>query len=156
MTGLRQYLLTLLCAAAICSILPHFSGKTGKRILRLVCGVFLTVTMIAPILRVDLELIWEAIPSQRISEDISIQGQIQARESMASIIKSETEAYILDKAKQLGLMLSATVLLSQDDIPIPVGAVLDGAATKEQKNRIAEILARDLGIPKEALQWTSD
>ena len=53
MAAFRQYILTVLCGAMICAVAPLFAGE-GKKPLRLICGVFLTVTVVAPILRIDL------------------------------------------------------------------------------------------------------
>lgn len=155
MTELRQYLLSVICVCLICAILPMFAGSTGKQILRLICGVFLTVTVVSPILRVEVEPLLESLLPQQTREEIVSQGQTHARDSMAAIIKSETEAYILDKARLLGLELSVTVLLGPDEIPVPEGAILEGTASQEQKAQLAEILTVDLGIPKEAQKWIS-
>jgi len=139
----------------ICAILPRLTGSTGKQILRLICGVFLTVTVVAPVLNVDLEPVLESLFPQQSREKVTVQGQVQARDAMAAIIKSETEAYILDKARLLGMELSVHVLLGEEEIPVPEGTVLEGVATQEQKTKLSEILTKDLGIPKEAQQWIS-
>ena len=152
MAAFRQYILTVLCGAMICAVAPLFVGE-GKKPLRLICGVFLTVTVVAPILRIDLgEILTEVLPDQTQFQQPAEEGASMARDSIAQSIKASLEAYILDKAQVPDL--SVSVLLSEDDLPTPVGVELRGTVSEEERQRLTKIITEDLGIPEEAQRWT--
>ena len=57
MDGIRQYLLSVTGAAIICSILMSILGKKGmySSVIRMLCGLFMAVTMISPVMRIHLK-----------------------------------------------------------------------------------------------------
>lgn len=151
MTGLRQYLLTILCCCGICCILPLFADGVGKKLLRLICGVFLTGMIVGPIARVDVQSLLSGMLPEVSAADTS--GETMARNAMAAIIKQKCEAYILDKAEALGLHLSVTVLLGSGDLPVPEGIRISGEAAPDKRLQLSAMLTEDMGIPEEAQQW---
>ena len=54
------------------------------------------------------------------AEDAAAMGENLARDSMADIIKEETEAYILDKAADLHANLRVEVTVGEDNLPAAV------------------------------------
>ena len=70
---------------------------------------------------------------------------------MASIIAEQTEAYILDKAGELGLEVTVRVETRTEGngIPVPWSAELTGA----QSEALASALETELGIPAERQVW---
>jgi len=155
MTIFRQYLMSVICVSLLCAVIPIFVGDGGKRILRLICSIVLTVSVVGPILRIDPEPFMETTISDEEAQEISHRGKQLASEAVAAIIKEETEAYILDKARLLGLRLQAEVYLESEELPVPAGVTLYGVATRDQKAQLEEVLSGELGIPKEAQQWIS-
>ena len=85
---------------------------------------------------------------------IASEGERYSVEAMAAVIKSRTEAYILDKGTQLGVSLDVQVELSQDPIPVPVRVRLKGNVSPYAKSRLQQILAKELGISKGDQIWT--
>lgn len=151
---LRQYILRIICCALICGLLPPLVGKTSKKILRLACGIVMTVTVLRPLLSIDPETIWEKLIPDISSAEAAVQtGQEMAEKSMSDIIMTHCQAYILDKAAGLGLSLQVHVTLSGDDIPIPLGVRLTGEWTQNQRAQLSGLITRELGIPEEAQQW---
>lgn len=124
-----------------------------KAVLKLLCGIFLAVTMIRPLVGLDWERELSALlpdsPASLVAE-----GERMARSSMEEIIKARSEAYILDKATSLHCPLRVEVILSRDGALIPVAAVLAGTVSPYAKGQLELILQKELGIPKESLQWT--
>lgn len=78
-------------------------------------------------------------------------GENLARDSMADIIKEETEAYILDKAADLHANLHVEVTVGEDSLPMAV--TLSGEASPYARRQIQAIIANDLGISKENQKW---
>ena len=79
--------------------------------------------------------------------------EIANRDLLARIIQEKTEAYILDKAGQLGLQLQAEVSVSETEEPVPWAVVLSGEVKPDQKRRLEAILEQELGIARENQQW---
>lgn len=76
-----------------------------------------------------------------------------SRNASAVIIKEETEAYIQDKAEELGAQIRAEITLSEDDFPIPVSVVIRGSPAEHIRGRLQRILETDVGIEKENITW---
>ena len=151
---MKQYFLSVICSAILCGIVTGFLEKKGAsgKILKLICGAFLTFTVIRPI--ADVRLDEFSFFTDQIMEDAAYAselGENRSREAMASIIKLETEAYILDKASLWEEELTVTVTL--DEELIPCGAVLTGVLPKSKMAEVERILEEDLGIPKEEQIW---
>ncbi len=156
MESLRQYVISVTAAALICGILTGLvkKGAAGE-LIRMLCGLMLAFTVLYPISGLDLEsLTLDLLPSAREGESLAAQGEKITRQSMADIIKSDTEAYILDKAAALEVNLTAEVSLSEDDVPVPVGVILSGAVSPYARSQLTNVIERDLGIPKEKQLWT--
>jgi len=155
MGPMAEYILSVVCASILCAILTGLTGEKGTTasIRKMVCGVFLCFTVIAPLGRLRLEDLLNPITDIRQEAlETAAMGQALYRESLAQVITEQTEAYILDKAKALGLTLTVTV--HTDESGKPRGAVLSGNAGQAQREALSEILESDLGIPKERQIWS--
>lgn len=156
MEGVREYLLTVTCAALLCGILCAMVDEkhNGGALVKLLCGVFMSLTMILPLSRVSLERIdldrWEI---RQEGESAAEAGLEYARQAKMQIIKSQTEAYILDKASLYELNLTVDVTVSPGDIPVPQAVVLRGRVSPYAKRQMQRMLETELGIPKENQQW---
>lgn len=85
------------------------------------------------------------------AEDAAAMGENLARDSMADIIKEETEAYILDKAADLHANLRVEVAVGEDNLPAAV--TISGEASPYARRQIQAMIANDLGISKENQKW---
>lgn len=156
MEGVREYLLTVTCAALLCGILCTLADEkqTGGALVKLLCGVFLSLTMILPLPRVRLTQInlsdWEI---GREGEAAAETGLEYARQAKMQIIKTKTEAYILDKASLYELNLTVEVTVSDGDTPVPEAVVLRGQVSPYAKGQLQRMMETELGIPKEKQRW---
>lgn len=154
MTGIGGQILTVLCGAMIVSILGNFAdGSTGK-ILKLLGGVFLSLTIMGSFLKLDFDLL-ENLPVAYFDESdaVAAQGEKTAQEAMGTIIKEETETYILDKAKVLNAQIQVEVTLDHSVIPVPHSVRIFGDLSGKNRDVLEEILESELNIPKERQQW---
>lgn len=159
MENIREYILSVTCAAVLCAVLGSFFEKKGTvgTLLKLISGLFLAFTVIRPVLKVDLTDLTSIL--QAYTEDAeaaAAMGEIYAREELSAVIKSEAESYILDKASSLGAELTANVTLSDDDIPLPAAVTLAGDISPYAKTVLSAQIEENLGIPKEDQQWTGE
>lgn len=156
MDSIRQYLLSVAAAAIICGIAIGLSGKKSaySTIVKMLTGLILAVTVIAPLANMKLMDFSDYIDGLSIeADDAVLEGEIMAREATASIIKSNIEAYILDKAASMDLNIEVEVTLSSTSPPGPSAVLITGAVSPYSKEVLMQYIATDLGIPKENQAW---
>lgn len=156
MQQLGQYVVTLTASAIICGILLSFFSEGPLRMqLQVVCGVFLTVTALAPLTRISLPDLTGASQAY-LSEGqlLAVRGEKLARDEMLGRIKQATETYILDKAASMGAVVRPEVEL--DDAGNPVSVSLQGSCSAGQRQQLGAAITNDLGIPEEDQQWTGE
>lgn len=155
MESLRLYLQSILASALVCSVILMFPlSGTAKEITRLICGLVMSISVITPLRDYD----FTALPNSvfDISFDantLTEEGKDSARNAMAQIIKTEAETYIQNKAAELGVDLSATIRIREDDLPIPISATIYGEVTDSFRTLLEKILFSELGIAKEDIRW---
>lgn len=156
MSGLQQYVVSVATAAIICGIVIGLAPSgTFQGIIKMICGIFLTLMVIEPVTRVDVAQ-WISdfgMSYREDAESAAAFGEEIVRDTTEKYIKQECEAYILDKADALGAELKVEVLLSTDELPIPSSAVIRGKLSPSAQHQLEQIITRDLGISKENLQW---
>ena len=156
MSFMGAYILRMTGAALICSIASMLVDKKAMngRIMKLLCGTFLSLTMVSPFLQLEIDSIPDFIEDiQNQAENVSSQGEKTAYNEMETIIKSKIQAYILDKAMSYGGQLTVEVNVDDAGIPTPCGVRISGTISPYGKTQLQEMIRRDLGIPLEAQIW---
>lgn len=157
MDSVRQYLLSVVAAGLIGGAVKHLlPGKgTAAHMGKMLTGLFLAFTVISPLANVSLDR-WdtECENLQQQAQAAVAAGEENSKTALYSGIKQRTEAYILDKAQSLAVQIAVEVTLSDDPIPVPVAVRLSGNISPYAKKQLQDILESELGIPKEAQQWT--
>ena len=156
MEAIRGYLLSVTGAAVICAVVSALLGKKGtiSAMGKLLTGIFMAITVISPLAKIQLsnaDALWDDL-------SVDAAAAVAAGEEAANIelragIKSQTEAYILDKAASYAAELTVEVTLSDDDPPLPCAVRLTGSVSPYAKRQLQQLIAEDLGIPKEAQTW---
>ena len=74
--------------------------------------------------------------------------------TVGTLIESETEAYILDKAARMGLTVRIKVGTEENSegVPVPVSAELTGTPSRE----LSRWIEAELGIPVERQVWLDE
>ena len=152
---IREYLLSVTGASALCGIVSAVTGKnTYSGIIRLICGAFLLFTVTAPLVRAEFTAL--PIPGEELvkeAENAVLKGVDYAAQARARIIKEELEAYIMDKASGLDAQINPQITLTDDTPPIPAKVTIIGTWTPAAKSQLERILTQDLGIAKEQQIW---
>lgn len=153
MEALRQYIISVVAAAMICGVIRNLAGKGSQsRVIGLICGLFLTYTVLAPVARLDFTGLTEAaLPDLEEAKDVAQTGVQYARDTRAQRIREAAEAYILDKASDFGAQITVRVLL--DETQQPTSVVITGALAPKERKQLQSTIALDLGIAKENQQW---
>ena len=152
---MRQYLLSIVGAAIICSIAKNISNEKtlSGAMLRLVAGIIMTVTVLAPVVNLDLnDLPLMTTNFMDEASTIAAEGEEMAASARNAIISDRAEAYILDKAAAFGAALEVEVTIS-DGTMMPEGARIKGAISPYAKLQLQRIMEQDLQIAKENQQW---
>ncbi len=156
MALLRQYLLSVTAGALVVGILKKLLPEKGtaSAIGKMVMGLFLALVVIGPVAKLELEEFSDFTTSfeQEASRAVAA-GQEQTNLALRDIIKSRTEAYILDKAQQLNLELQVSVELSSDDLPVPVRVRITGNAGPYARQQLQDFIQQQLDIAKEDQVW---
>lgn len=156
MEGLRSYLLSITAAAVIIALVRQITGEKTPlgKILKIVTGVFMTVTVISPLIQFNIQDIDDFIQDFQLSSQYAVdQGTQMAAEELSKIIKQQTEAYILDEASKMGMEMSVEVKLSDSNPPQPCFVTLQGAVSPYQRKHLSQHITEYLGISQENQQW---
>ena len=145
-----------LFTAAVLTLAP--GGRLGKT-LRLICALLLLGVLLSPLGRLDYGAYAEELSRQRhLGTDLSARGEEAALTLLGSVIREQTEAYILDKAAGLGLHgLRVRVDLAYgEEVPYPWSAEVWLAEGPSGEQALGEILEGQLGIPPRRQVWHVD
>lgn len=156
MTWVRQYILSVVAAAIVCAIVKALmeDKSTPSVVVKMLAGVLMAVTVIAPFVKMDIGDITDYINSFHTNADAAVQsGVAYSTEEMGVIIKDKTQAYILDKAQTLGAEVEAEILLSDETPPIPCAVTLKGRVSPYVKQRLSQYITEELGIAEENQTW---
>lgn len=148
---LKSWIITVTAAATITAIAAAIiPGGAVKKASGLALGLVLMLAVLSPIKRLDVEYVG------RLTEDfMSELGQeaefSEENEQMEEIIASEIEAYILDKAHQMGTWADVEQIGFEyrRSIPVPVDIHLRGEPLEE----LADVIEQELGIGKDSQIW---
>lgn len=156
MQVLGGYILSVTAAAILAAVATTIFDSKGASgtLVRMIAGLFLTYSVVQPLLHLDLGVLsglTEALPA--VGEAAAADGAQMADDAVRAIIKSQTEAYILDKAASFGAELTAEVTLSSTAPPVPAAVRIRGDVSPYAKARLQGILEDDLGIMRENQLW---
>ncbi len=157
MDGLSEYLLGVCAAALICAVVTGLLGKKGSMGtgIKFVCGCFMLLTVLSPLTGLQLRGVNYMFTDVSAEADtLRESGENSARNQLTAIITEQTQAYILDKAEDLGASITVQVQCSVDELPVPSSVQISGTVSPYAKKRLTDIITEDLGIRKEELTWS--
>lgn len=157
MGDIGAYVIRILIAAMICGIVLKLPGGKGSSsvMVKLIGGVFLAVTVLDPVMDITLTDLMQPSIGFSAQADFAVEeGVGMARSALRESMISRMEAYIQDKAMELGTCITVEIRVSEDDIPVPTSAFISGQVSPYSKRRLTSIIEDDLGIRKEDQTWT--
>lgn len=153
MDGLREYVIRVVAAALISGVVIRLTEGIGSgEIIRMLCGLFMTMILLQPIIGRQ-ELQWEFMLPQirRQAEENVLEGVAAAEKIRQEFIMRQAETYISNRAAEMDTEIQAEIMLGEDNLPESV--VLTGAVSPLNKSRLTQIIASELGIPRERQEW---
>ena len=153
-----EYTLSIIASSVICCIVKSIVGNKSAygKVTSLVCGVFLASTILSPLM--DFEINDSTMFPTNFktdAQDIASQAFDESQSQLRTIIKEETEAYILEKAASIGADVHVEVLLHDED-PIPVGVVINGNIAPYNKTVLSQYIADTLAVTEDTQIWNLD
>jgi len=158
---LRDWIVGITCAAMAAAVLHAFLPKSGGvgRAGRLAAGLLMMLCAVGPLAGLDYDSLAQSLSELRLERSQYAQElEVQNSEILNELIKSETQAYILDKAEGLGVRCQAlvTYALDEEGRPYPSEVHITGELTEEQERRLSEMLEADLGVPVQKQTFTKE
>ena len=156
MERLKAYLFSVVAAAIVCALLKGLipGKRSHAEIIKLLSGLFLTITVIAPLVKLEFGGITDYIDGLSAEGKIVAEtGELMAREEAGLQIRNRLEAYILDKANSLQLDITVEVVLNEQGDLQPKQVLLKGAASPYKKQVLSRYIANELGVPEEEQKW---
>lgn len=156
MGQLGAYILSVTAAALACAIATKLLGKQGTAasVGKILVGLFLLFCLISPLHQMGLADLpdWPENFAQA-GKAAASEGEAISKAALAQVIKTRTEAYIVNKASALQADITVELTLSSDALPVPVSVTISGSISPYAKGQLQRILEEDLGIGKEAQTW---
>ena len=158
MEEICQYILSVICVCVLSCMLQLLfaSDSNMKPLIKICTGLLVTLIVFMPIRQ-----------KNRINFDISIddftadsrsaikEGEASALETLTTLIKQNTQSYILEKANELGMDIQADVVLTNDLPPVPYTVTVRGMYTPFAQKQLSYYLYQNLGISEEHQTWIS-
>ena len=157
MNSLQSWIQGLVAASVLAALAQQLTPNGPvKKVTEFVCGVMLMAMLLSPVLNADRTVFSYALSDYRQTvAELSQDLETQEKQLLRVYIEQQSQAYILDEARLLGLTeLQATVQVKWgDESWVPIEVYLNGAPTPEQKSRLSGFLDAELGIPVERQHW---
>lgn len=148
-----EYIAQAVAAALLCGIIVSMTKhSSGGSIVRMLCGVFMTIVLIQPLAGTNVSFLESILPDiTGDAEAVASEGAAAAEDIRREYIKQRVQAYILSRAKTMEADIQANVSLDEDCIPVSVN--IAGRISPLSRSRLTQIIASELGIPKERQEW---
>ena len=156
MVDIKAYIISIIAVGILLAVSVNLTQNMGAvgNVVKLVCGVVFLITFISPVIdfpNVDIHKYISNIEMD--AEDVIQEGKNIAMAETESIIKAQSETYILDRASEMGLNINVDITLSDTLPKVPVSVFVVGEASPYQKRHLQQIIRKDLGIGEECQIW---
>lgn len=154
-----QWLHAAVYTGIVCSIAVMLTPEGRvKKALGLICAVAMCTAVVSPLGELDFDAYSRALAKYKLdARRYTQQGEDYSKNLNRTIIEDECEAYILDKAAELGAEISevcVTALWSGEGCWYPHELSIKACVSEEQKNKLSDCIAAQLGISIEHQDWS--
>ena len=155
MGEVSQYVICVISASIICAVVKGILGKgISSGIVNVLCGMFMLFTFIGPLKDMDL---LDATGLFRWNESVTVDavrtGEELSQNAMADIISTQIASYVEKKANELGAEVSVDVMLSDDEIPAPLGMDIAGQVSPYVRGQLEDFISDNIGLGREEIRW---
>lgn len=152
---MREYILQIIAVSTIATIVCNLTNSFGVngKLIRILTGIMIAIVVLFPFKSFSFSGISRYFDAISAEADIYIdEGKSKSQFNKSEIIKEKTEAYILDKANDMGLDIVVEVELNEED-SVPCGLKISGNIAPYYRGILCQYIEQYLGISKEYQQW---
>lgn len=151
MIELFEELLTGIAAAALCggAAVMFAKGKAMQEVLRLATGLAILLAVLRPLSEFRLPNVFERTAQQT----APVQYSQQTRNALAEAAARQVEAYVEQRAQQMGISCTATLQLAHQAEKTLVTGVQLTCSRNADTHALSQMLVSECGIPKELQTW---
>ena len=156
MGPIREYLLSVSVAAIVCAVARRLLDRKGTPAAmgKLLTGLFMTFTVLSPLTDLSFGPLQDMTSDFRQQAQQAVQeGEAYSNSALRNGITERVQAYILDKAVEMGANIQVQVILSDDAYPVPEQVRIQGDISPYARNQLKRIL-EELGVAEENQIWT--
>lgn len=153
---MKEWMLGIFAASLLTALAMAVTPK-NKKAVALAGGLIMILATVKPLAELTYQDVARQISEYQIKANELRSGiDIGSSEIMALIIQEQTEAYILDKALELGLDVQVEVITEKasDGWPYPVASTISGRLSESDIQRLSRILSEDLAIEPDRQEWS--
>ena len=153
---MKGYLLRLTAAAILAALFRQAAPKgSSGRAARMGAGLLVLAAALSPLGEMDTFSAARDLVESGLTEPLDTAFLEKSnRELLSSLISSEAETYILDKARSMDFYPEVSVSTSvRKDYPVPWKVEIRGSPTEAQHLAMVKIITEDLDIPEERQEW---
>lgn len=156
MGAIGEYIISVTSAALVCScVQAFFEGKgTVSTVLKLLCGIFLSLVALRPVVDIDLAKLPSVALLQRaeaesLVEDARQESILQQR----TFISERSGTYITQKGQELGCELDVKVFTDDSEPFAPNGVEISGSISPYARGVLTTWITENLAIKAEDQKW---
>lgn len=153
---MSRWMIGIFAAALLTAVALAITPK-NKKAVALAGGLIMILAAVKPLGELTYQDISAQIAKYQIKADELRSGiDVGSAEIMAVIIQEQTEAYILDKAAELGLEIEVKVTTQQasDGWPYPTDVKVTGQLSESDIQRLGRIISEDLAVAPDRQEWS--
>ena len=148
--AVRTWLTAVAAVSLLLSVVQYITPKgTLRDTASFIGGLLLLLVLLQPVRKA-------ALPDDVHMGLAEYEKQVETyrTKKLGTLIESEAEAYILDKAARMGLTVRIKVGTEENSegVPVPVSAELTGTPSRE----LSRWIEAELGIPVERQVWLNE
>lgn len=155
--AVRTWLTAVAAVSLLLSVVQYITPKgTLRDTASFIGGLLLLLVLLQPVRKAALpdDVRMGLAEYEKQVETYRTKLEEERKKELGTLIESETEAYILDKAARMGLTVRIKVGTEENSegVPVPVSAELTGTPSRE----LSRWIEAELGIPVERQVWLDE
>lgn len=155
---MKNWIIGMFAASFLTALAQGLIPKgSARRAAAFAGGLVMILAALSPLVKVSSQDIASAISKYRFKAEAMRTGiDIGSTDVMEAIIQEQTEAYILDKAEELGLELTVSVRTTRadDGWPYPSFVELTGSFTEGGREKLSKIIETELALGPDSQEWS--
>lgn len=154
----HNYIQTLVYSAVFCFLALTLTPEgSGKKAVGIACAAAMMIAAISPVVSIDLSDYSKTLTEYKLkAEEYTESGKTESENLNRLYIQDKCQAYILDKAKEMGADISevtVTAEWSTDGFWYPVSCEIRYGCTEQQRAELEALISAQLGISKDEQKW---